>query len=723
MRHQGPRIVIGLIGILGFVGLVALAFQSGFQAERALPGDIAGKVAETVVPDAGKKSRKGGPGLPDFPVGAGEAGSQRGGPKTPVRSAFDASSPAVSTAVREGRFAEAVRAVDKDLRAITDPEARAAFERWKAVLKRLAGLPGRMGKGLTALSGGLPCAKLGVEPREGTVTAVVDAGIEISVRKAVVTQPWKALPWTAWQALVSATCGAEAATDLALLALERDAGEAEAAGLADSEWAAHAAVRRAPTATAKASSASTGAGSTPPGSSGESTKPTSSDAPGPGKTGPAPTGTATAGGGPRPHAGPAGSFGAKHYVNAEYGFAFLPPSGWEGIPAPKEVNEQFRGADRFRVIVRYQRRTGAAELLDVIRIDDAPNLDAAVALYRKEPSLGHEAPFTLKPARLGGQPGATFFHSGRNGSGVTVGLTAAYGEAYALRFVAASDKPDKDFLESIKTFVFLNDDQRAKLARSGRTGELPPGWKAFRTAHYEIQHDCEDDFARELGRHLEAILTEYRRRFPMDFDEAAGDRFTVKAFRKQEAFESYASANGVTGAAAYFSPSQNELVCYKTVDQGRRKTFHILYHEASHQYLHLYMGGDVDIPIWLNEGVAEYFYGGEFTSDGKFRIEENKDRILDIKEAIRQNRHVPLAKLFAYTQAQYYADAQLCYAEGWSLAYFLWHTKDPRFAGRIDGFYEVLRRTKDKHAAFAETFGKVDLPMMEEAWKKFVLGL
>jgi hypothetical protein len=283
--------------------------------------------------------------------------------------------------------------------------------------------------------------------------------------------------------------------------------------------------------------------------------------------------------------------------------------------------------------------------------------------------------------------------------------------------------------EIARGFRYLTTQQMSRLTKNpGTIQTLPSGWKMFQTPNYDIQYETDETFAKECGKHLEAILKEYQRRFPMErsMDENGPApevrRFTVKCFKSRETFNSYAAANGVSGAAAYFSPAQNELVCYKTVDEGKKKSFHILYHEASHQYIHLYMGEEVDIPIWLNEGVAEYFFGGEFKG-ATFAIGVNQERITTIKEAVRRSTFVPLAEIFQYSQAQYYANAEICYAEGWSLAYFLWTTPDAKYKGRINTFYDVLKSTRSKDEAFSRAFGELDLAQFEKDWKQFVLKL
>ena len=43
------------------------------------------------------------------------------------------------------------------------------------------------------------------------------------------------------------------------------------------------------------------------------------------------------------------------------------------------------------------------------------------------------------------------------------------------------------------------------------------------------------------------------------------------------------------------------------------KTWHVVQHEGFHQFAHAVIGGD--IPVWVNEGLAEYFGEGLFTGD------------------------------------------------------------------------------------------------------------
>ncbi len=432
--------------------------------------------------------------------------------------------------------------------------------------------------------------------------------------------------------------------------------------------------------------------------------------------------------------------GEEKFTSAEYAISVSAPKSWRSIPAPKELDSRYQQDSSISMLTRFQAPNPDSEnysiVMDLLVMKGETDLERASKSYQEHKNgLGNsfEVEKSL-PVKVSGRKSLMLQANRDGGFYENVFLVAGAKDTFVVSFVSGEKygrKKADAFKEYVKGVSLLSDQQLARLSASGRNAAspLPSGWQSYATPHYDIQYDTDEGFSRLVGKHLEAILKEYQRRFPMEktMDESGTSlsrdrRFTVKCFQSQDAFNSYASANGVSGAAAYFSPAQNELVCYKTVDDGKKKTLHILYHEASHQYLHLYMGEEADIPIWLNEGVAEYFFGGEFSGE-KFAIGVNRERITTIKEAVRRDTFVPLAEIFKYSQAQYYANPEICYAEGWALAHFLWSTTDARYRGRINTFYEELKATKSKDSAFEKAFGDLDLGQMEKDWKSYVLKL
>jgi len=245
MRHPAVRLFAAAALVTAGLLLLTLAARDG-RLMRGLSMDTVSPAKDMadVVRDA----------VPGFEVKDGGAPGKPGSRKLgavegdPLGSLTAKRSPdvevAVAAAVRDGRFAEAVKLVEPPLRAAKDDAARAYLQGWKASLQRLAGLPAAVTKGLAG-GPGIACAKLSLQPAEGAVKAAEEAGVVIFLKKAQLVQPWKTLSWPAYEILVKAACGADAAVTLALLGLERDRGEGDRSALAVGDFAAYAQARMA----------------------------------------------------------------------------------------------------------------------------------------------------------------------------------------------------------------------------------------------------------------------------------------------------------------------------------------------------------------------------------------------------------------------------------------------------------------------------------------------
>jgi hypothetical protein len=169
----------------------------------------------------------------------------------------------------------------------------------------------------------------------------------------------------------------------------------------------------------------------------------------------------------------------------------------------------------------------------------------------------------------------------------------------------------------------------------------------------------------------------------------------------------------------------------------------VLYHEAFHQYIY-YAFGAFSPHSWFNEGHGDYFAGFEYR--GRFIPDKFKWRQGIIKNAIATDGYVPLKDFVRYTQQQYYSRASLCYAQGWSLVYFLRHARDAKYREILPKYFEVLKRElggdpeeeegderlgggfpmgergraqKALDKAVDEAFEGIDFDELERDWKNF----
>ncbi|HKS17198.1 MAG TPA: DUF1570 domain-containing protein [Planctomycetota bacterium] len=303
----------------------------------------------------------------------------------------------------------------------------------------------------------------------------------------------------------------------------------------------------------------------------------------------------------------------------------------------------------------------------------------------------------------------------------------------------------KVFDQVAKTFQIMNQQTLSQMRIAMKPmGISPDGWcvkcvdwGVHQTEKYTIEYQTKKEFAEKLGKELEQIYRLYQVAIP---SAKTNQRCRVKLFDCQEDFQYYGQA---PGAAAYWSPAQEEIVAYRfeggkvvldskeemTVTEERtpeQTTFSILYHECFHQYMYYLMGRrrQVYVPSWLNEGMGDYFFGGRWEK-GKFAIGPNEWRMATIVAAVKKGKHVPLEKIFRYTQEEYYSNAHLCYAQGWAINYFFMSD-----VGKKSGYHMIppkmfdnLTKSGDWKKATDSAFAGYDVKKMEEEWKTFVLGL
>jgi hypothetical protein len=282
---------------------------------------------------------------------------------------------------------------------------------------------------------------------------------------------------------------------------------------------------------------------------------------------------------------------------------------------------------------------------------------------------------------------------------------------------------------------------------------LPPGWKHHRTDHYVIVYDKTVDFTnpglvRRIANQLELIRANvYEKLFPAARPITALS--IVKVTQDPKQYEAYGAP---AGSAGYWSWPSRELVffCQK---ENTDVTLDVLNHEAFHQYI-FYAVGQVAPHSWYNEGHGDYFAGfnlkeGKFTS-GKFHWRQEK-----VKRAIESKTYVPLKDFLSFDQNKYYGrfggddrsggNIGQNYAQGWSLVWFLRTTKDEKYAGVLDRYFDTIKaevgawRTKEEEQAAAEerapaelippkvnqdaceaalkaAFGAIDVEQLEKDW-------
>jgi len=251
------------------------------------------------------------------------------------------------------------------------------------------------------------------------------------------------------------------------------------------------------------------------------------------------------------------------------------------------------------------------------------------------------------------------------------------------------------------------------------------GWHPFEyeTKHYEVETDVSAEFARLVGAHMEEIHAEYARRFE-DYGRVR-DRYKVAVYRSEGGYRD-AVPSRVWGSTGVFMPSEELLAAHmgeRTVEEVLRT----LYHEGFHQFM--FCAVSRECPVWLNEGLAEYFSEATWDGHGFVTGLVPTIRLHVVQQAVSQGAYVPFRELFALSPDKWLQNVQtdgrranLYYCQAWSIVQFLVHAEGGRHAGMLNTFLREISEGTDQDEALRESFG-TDVVGFERAWASYVMSL
>jgi hypothetical protein len=287
-------------------------------------------------------------------------------------------------------------------------------------------------------------------------------------------------------------------------------------------------------------------------------------------------------------------------------------------------------------------------------------------------------------------------------------------------------------------------DVRSKLVR---------GWTADDTKNYIIIYDTKDrPLIHLICGELEAMRAEYERLFPSV--EPVKAVSTVRVCKDEAEYKQY---GGPPHSGGYWNWIAGELVFfdYENVkgkaNTGKANSRIVLYHEAFHQYIH-YSCGELSPHSWFNEGTGDYFSGAVISGGKVNRIGVNPWRIKTIQLALDQNLTVDWSKIIRYEQSEYYSNPAICYAQGWSMIYFLRTAKavekNPLWRKILPVYFDTLKsawkeeqaklgtdgaaandkakaeaQARAREAAVNKAFEGVDLAEIQRSWAEYTAAL
>jgi tetratricopeptide (TPR) repeat protein len=242
-------------------------------------------------------------------------------------------------------------------------------------------------------------------------------------------------------------------------------------------------------------------------------------------------------------------------------------------------------------------------------------------------------------------------------------------------------------------------------AARAQGGEAARGWAGVRTPHFLVLGEAGGrEVARAAGR-LELYRAAFVRLLPPDYFDRQKPT-TVILFRDDASFAPFKPLLGgrrAVSVSGYFQPGAEANYIAAVLDTGHSDS--TLLHEYAHLLVNNYFGG---APLWLKEGMAEYYSTARLSGDQRRLTLGAPAR--ERARLLRRQTLIPLRVLFEAGQdSPYYTEPErraLFYAQSWALVHYLTHGGGPARREQFARFLELLSSGAEVGEALRAALGQ-----------------
>lgn len=244
-----------------------------------------------------------------------------------------------------------------------------------------------------------------------------------------------------------------------------------------------------------------------------------------------------------------------------------------------------------------------------------------------------------------------------------------------------------------------------------------PAWVEVRSPHFRVVTDAGDKQGRHVADQFERMRWVFQTLFPKSNVDPIAPIVVIAVRHREEmlALEPavYREKGQVNLVGLFLRGNDKNYILLRLDAADEQHPYAAVYHE----YTHLELGTE-GMPLWLNEGLAEFFQNTEI-QDKDVRVGEvSADNIL----YLRQNRLIPLPVLFQVdANSPYYHEEQkgsIFYAESWALTHYLEFTDFTQHTNRIGTYLGLVNQNEDSVRAASEAFG--DLKQLQTALEDYI---
>ena len=229
-------------------------------------------------------------------------------------------------------------------------------------------------------------------------------------------------------------------------------------------------------------------------------------------------------------------------------------------------------------------------------------------------------------------------------------------------------------------------------------------WVQVRSPHFVVVTNSNEKQGRRVADQFERMRSVFHKLFPhLQIDPSTP--IIVLAIRDEKNFRALEPAaylaKGQLKLGGLFLRTPDKNYVLMRLDAEGDHPYAVIYHE----YTHLLLSKIEALPLWLNEGLAEFYENTEI---------RDKDALLGVPVTenvllLRQSRLLPMATLFTVdSSSPYYHEenkGSIFYAESWALTHYM-ELKDLRNKTQhLANYLELLGQNVDAVTAASRAFG------------------
>jgi tetratricopeptide (TPR) repeat protein len=240
-------------------------------------------------------------------------------------------------------------------------------------------------------------------------------------------------------------------------------------------------------------------------------------------------------------------------------------------------------------------------------------------------------------------------------------------------------------------------------------------WVKVKSPHFTVISNGSEKQARQVALGFEQIHNVFTFGLP-GLRTDSGAETIVIAPKNLDTFKSLLpfqkNAESIAGEFRKGWEKDHVLVRLDIPDENRN----IVYHEYVHKLLHLNF---TRLPVWLDEGLAEFFGNTWMRKEGVF-IGAPSPRI----QLLKSRFSFPLEAILSVTHnSPYYSGGDeekisMFYAESWGLTHFLMFGDNMGNGQKVNAYLAALQKGLDSQKAFQQVFG--DLGPLEKQYTAYV---